>query len=208
MAMSESGFDMVACLKRVRQRDEEAARSLLHEIYPLVMKLVRSHLPRRTSEEDLAQTIFMKVFANLDQYSGAVPLEHWVSRIAINTCLNQLRAEKIRPELRWADLSEAEADVLQSMAAATADVDAVQNLAARELVEKLLARLSPNDRLVIHLLHLEGRSVEEVKQLTGWNASLIKVRAFRARLKLKKHLKQLLSEEGRCQKSTTNCGVC
>jgi RNA polymerase sigma-70 factor (ECF subfamily) len=207
MAMSESGFDMVACLERVRQRDEEAARSLLHEIYPLVMKLVRSHLPRRTSEEDLAQTIFMKVFANLDQYSGAVPLEHWVSRIAVNTCLNQLRAEKIRPELRWADLSEAEADVLQSMAAAAEDVDAVQNLAARELVEKLLARLSPNDRLVIHLLHLEGRSVEEVKQLTGWNASLIKVRAFRARIKLKKHLKQLLSEEGRCQTSTTNCGV-
>src|SRR5260370_34081340 len=117
MAMSESGFDMVACLKRVRQRDEEAARSLLHEIYPLVMKLVRAHLPRRTSEEDLAQTIFMKIFANLGQYSGTVPLEHWVSRIAINACLNQLRIERVRPELRWADLGEEEAYVLECMAA-------------------------------------------------------------------------------------------
>src|SRR6266704_3247908 len=153
MAMSESGFDMVACLKRVRQRDEEAARSLLHEIYPLVMKLIRSHLPRRTSEEDLAQMIFMKVFANLDQYSGAVPLEHWVSRIAINTCLNQLRAEKIRPELRWADLSEAEADVLQSMAAAAEDVDAVQNLAARELVEKTFETIDVGGRTMPKIDH-------------------------------------------------------
>src|SRR6266853_5069326 len=114
MAMSESGFDMVACLKRVRQRDEEAARSLLHEIYPLVMKLVRSHLPRRTSEEDLAQTVFMKVFANLQQYSGKVPLEHWVSRIAVNTCINQIESEKIRPELRHADLSVEEQAVIEN----------------------------------------------------------------------------------------------
>src|SRR6266446_5818609 len=120
--MPDPSFDMLACLAGVRQRDEDAARLLFHHLYPLVIKLVRSHLPRRTSEEDLAQTVFMKVFANLQQYSGTVPLEHWVSRIAVNTCLNQLRAEKIRPELRWADLSEAEADVLQSMAAATEDV--------------------------------------------------------------------------------------
>src|SRR3989475_13314629 len=148
MAMSESGFDMVACLKRVRQRDEEAARSLLHEIYPLVMKLVRSHLPRRTSEEDLAQTIFMKVFANLDQYSGTVPLEHWVSRIAVNTCLNQLRAEKIRPELRWADLSEDEQRVIESLASTAADFQHPdEHLASKDLVEKLLSRLNPQDRL-------------------------------------------------------------
>src|SRR6266851_3438620 len=133
MAMSESGFDMVACLKRVRQRDEEAARSLLHEIYPLVMKLVRAHLPRRTSEEDLAQTIFMKIFANLAQYSGTVPLEHWVSRIAINACLNQLRVERVRPELRWSDLSEEEGYVLEALTATSDEVHPDQHLASKEL---------------------------------------------------------------------------
>jgi len=63
-------------------------------LYPLVLKLVRAHLPRRAAEEDLVQTVFMKVFAKLDDYAGAVPLEHWVSRIAVNTCINQLRAER------------------------------------------------------------------------------------------------------------------
>src|SRR6202008_2002342 len=97
-------------------------RLLLHHLYPFVIKLVRAHLPRRTSEEDLAQIIFMKIFANLDQYSGLVPLEHWVSRIAINACLNQLRVEKVRPELRWSDLTEEEAFVLQSLAATSEEI--------------------------------------------------------------------------------------
>jgi RNA polymerase sigma-70 factor (ECF subfamily) len=193
--MGEGLLDVPACVARVRQRDEEAARLLLHHLYPFVMKLVRAHLPRRTSEEDLAQTVFMKIFANLDQYSGNVPLEHWVSRIAINTCLNQLRVEKVRPELRWSDLNEEEAYVLQSLAATPDELHPDQHLASRELVEKLLERLSPEDRLVVHLLHLEGRTIEEIKQITGWNGPLIKVRAFRARHKLRKHLAKLMTEE-------------
>ena len=51
--------------------------------------------------------------------------------------------------------------------------------------------LSPADRLILTLVDLEGRSTEEVRQLTGWNASLIKVRAFRARKKLRKEWERL-----------------
>jgi RNA polymerase sigma-70 factor, ECF subfamily len=193
--MPESGFDMPACLARVRQRDEEAARMLFHELYPLVIKLVRSHLPRRTAEEDLVQMVFMKIFANLEQYSGKVPLEHWVSRVAVNTCIKVLRAEKVRPEVRWADLGEDEAHVMDLLASTEAEANPDQSLASRELVEKLLALLKPEDRLVLNLLTMEGRSIEEVKQITGWNESVIKVRAFRARNKLKKHFKQLMKEE-------------
>lgn len=195
--MGEGVLDVPACVKRVRQRDEEAARLLLHHLYPLVIKLVRAHLPRRTSEEDLAQTVFMKIFANLDQYSGTVPLEHWVSRIAINACLNQLRVERVRPELRWSDLAEEEAYVLETLSSTEDEVHPDRRFASKELVQKLLEQLSPADRLIIQLLHLEGRSIEEIKQITGWKGPLIKVRAFRARHKLRKHLAKLLTEEVR-----------
>lgn len=194
-AVGEELLDVPACLERVRQRDEEAARLLLNHLYPFVIKLVRAHLPRRTSEEDLAQTIFMKIFAHLDQYSGTVPLEHWVSRIAINACLNQVRVEKVRPELRWSDLTDEESYVLQSLNVTSHEIHPDESFAARELVEKLLERLSPDDRLVIHLLHMEGRSIEEIKQITGWKGPLIKVRAFRARHKLRLHLAKLLSSQ-------------
>jgi RNA polymerase sigma-70 factor (ECF subfamily) len=194
--MPEPELDVTTCVAQVRRRDEDAARALFRHLYPLVSRLVRSHLPRRTSPEDLVQTVFMKIFASLDSFSGAVPLEHWVSRIAINTCLNQLAAEKARPELRWADLSEEQALALEATAAGQAELDPLQNLAAREIVEKLLAQLAPADRLLMTLLHLEGRSVDEVRQITGWNVPVIKVRAFRARRKLRKHFEKLMETKG------------
>lgn len=190
--LNECETDVSAWIDRARRRDEDAARLLLNHLYPFVIKLVRAHLPRRMTEEDLTQTVFMKVFSNLDQYSGTVPLEHWVSRIAINTCLNQLRVEKIRPELRWSDLSEEENHVIESLASTAVDLDPTDRIAAKELLHKLLEMLTPADRLVVHLLHIEERSVDEVKQITGWNRSMIKVRAFRARLKMRKHLATLL----------------
>src|SRR5437667_9431589 len=161
------------------------------------MKIVRSHLPRRTDEEDLAQMVFAKIFAHVEQYSGLVPFEHWVSRVAVNTCLNQLRAEKCRPELRWADLNEAEAEALEKVVSRAKDHDPSEQLASRELAHKMLETLSPQDRLILTLLNLEEHSVEEVRERTGWNASLIKVRAFRARLKLRKQFAKAMKGERR-----------
>src|SRR5947207_131987 len=188
--MDEAAFDMAACLAGVRARDEDAARALMDRLYPLVLKIARAHRPRRTAEEDLVQTVFMKVFVNIDSYSGKAPVEHWVSRIAVNTCFNELKAERIRPEWRWADLSEEEQHLIDSLGSTEGEAGGGSFL-ARDLVEKLLVALNPNDRLVIQLLHLEERSVAEIRQLTGWTVPVIKVRAFRARRKLQKYLEQL-----------------
>src|SRR5947209_4233579 len=131
-------FDLAGCLDRVRQRDQAAARELVEHLYPLVIRIVRSHLPRRVPEEDLAQEIFLKMFTRLEQYQGAVPFPHWVSRIAVTTCIEQLRAQKRRPEFRWADLSENEADVLDQVLTNDNGGGASDALATRELVSKLL----------------------------------------------------------------------
>src|SRR5437016_6340817 len=96
--MQHDNFDEEDSLHRIEQGDEVAARELLRHFHPFVLKLVRAHLPRRISEEDLVQMIFIKVFHKLNQYTGRMPLEHWISRIAVNTCLNALKAEKIRPD--------------------------------------------------------------------------------------------------------------
>ncbi len=189
--MDKTGFNMEACLVRARQGDNAAVRELLHELYPLMLKLVRAHLPRRTSEEDLCQMIAIKLVSKLDQYRGQVPVEHWVSRIAINTCLNAVKAEQSRPELRWADLSVEQLQLLETLATTSDDVRPAE---ARELVDRLLQELSPQDRLVISLLHLEGRTIAEIRQVTGWSLPLVKVRAFRARRKLQAAFHRLTRE--------------
>jgi RNA polymerase sigma-70 factor, ECF subfamily len=177
------------------RHEDDAARELVRRLYPLVAKLVRAHRPRHTSEEDLAQMILIKVFQNLSQFSGKVPLEHWVSRIAVNTCLNQIAAEKARPELRRADLTEEEEAVVENLAASQEELAPDKRLAARQLVEHLLGLLKPAERLVIDLLYLQQRSVAEVQKITGWSASRIKVSAFRARLKMKKQLAKIFAKE-------------
>lgn len=190
-------FDAAALVAAARQDDETAARELVRRLYPLVAKLVRSHRPRRTAEEDLCQMIFIKVFQKLDQFSGKVPLEHWVSRIAVNTCLNQIQSEKVRPELRHADLSDEEVAVVHNLAATTDELGPDRSFAARDLVERLLTVLKPAERLVIDLLYLQQRSVAEISGLTGWGASLVKVRAFRARKKMKEQLEKFTAEGNR-----------
>ncbi len=188
-------FDLAGCLDGVRRRDQAAARALVDHLYPLVIRIVRSHLPRRVPEEDLAQEVFMKMFTRLGQYQGAVPFPHWVSRIAVTTCIDHLRAQKRRPEFRWADLSENEAEVLDAVMTNENDVPANDAIAAHEIVHKLLAQLNAEDQMVIRMLDLEQKTIAEIAALTGWNQSLIKVRAFRARRKLQKLFKELQRKE-------------
>ncbi len=187
--------DVDAWLERIRAGDQAAARELVEYLYPQVIRIVRARLPRRVGEEDLAQEIFLKMFSRLDQYQGQVPLAHWVSRIAVTTCIDALRSQKRRPELRWADLSETEAETLDAVLTREDAADTADALAAHELVHKLLGQLSPQDRLVLQLLDLEQKTLVEIRDITGWNTTLIKVRAFRARRKLQKLFQELSKQE-------------
>jgi RNA polymerase sigma-70 factor (ECF subfamily) len=135
--------------------------------------------------------IFIKIFQNLGQFSGKVPLEHWVSRVAVNTCLSQIESERVRPELRHADLSEEEQAVIENLATSSEDLAPDRQLGSRQLVEHLLEMLKPAERLVIDLLYLQGRSVEEIHRITGLGVAAIKVRAFRARQKMKAQLEKI-----------------
>jgi RNA polymerase sigma-70 factor (ECF subfamily) len=192
--MADDGVsrELVAAVLR---QDEESAHELVRRLYPLVAKLVRAHRPTRSAEEDLCQMIFIKIMQNLSQFSGKVPLEHWVSRVAINTCINQIQAEKARPELREADLSVEQAAVIRNLAATTDELAPDQTFASRQLVEHLMNALKPAERLVIDLLYLQERSVAEIQQVTGWSGALVKVRAFRARQKMKKQMSMMSARE-------------
>lgn len=187
--MPDESFDEQSCLRRIAEGDENAARELLRHFHSFVLRLVRSHLPRRTSEEDLTQMIFIKIFQNLDTYARKVPLQHWISRIAVNTCLNELRAEKRRPEWRLSDFDQEASAAIERLACTEIDLASPDDeRVAKELLDRMLTQLSPKDRLLVTLLHLEERSVQEIHLLTGWSRTAIKVRTFRARAKMKKML--------------------
>ncbi len=173
--------------------DQGAACRLMESLHPQVIRIVQNHLPRGMDAEDLAQDVFVQFFKTLDRYDPARPLENWVSRLALNVCLKALRSRGRRPEWGWSDLSEGEQAVVESLLHEP-ETSASHATDGSELLAKLLDALSPQDRMIMTLLHLEEKSVAEIAALTGWNATLLKVRAFRARAKMRKALDALERE--------------
>jgi RNA polymerase sigma-70 factor (ECF subfamily) len=171
-------------LQDVRAGDEDAARAVVERLHGHVRKIVLAHLPRREEPEDLMQEAFLKVFDRLDQYRGEVGFENWVARIAVHTCIDRLRRQRARPEWRWADLSEEQQARIES-GAEESKTDPAAPECARELLDRLLAGLKPADRMMIRWLELEEKSIAEVCALTGWNSGVVRIRAFRARRKLR-----------------------
>jgi len=196
--MSDSAFDVQTCIVRVRAGDERASVALVEHLHPLVRRLVRNHLPRREAEEDLMQQSMIKVFQKLEAYQPreGFPFEHWVSRLTVRTCLDALRAERSRPEWRMADLGEGETEWLDFLTSRQAELPRHNDSSdAKAIVGRLLAQLSPPDRLVLTLLDLEQRSTLEISQMTGWTRPMVKMRAMRARMKLRQVAQRLMKSE-------------
>jgi RNA polymerase sigma factor (sigma-70 family) len=184
-------IDVADCLQRWRKGDESAAEELIRHLYPVISKIVRTHLPRRDDEKDLVQEILMKTFSRLHQYKGDAPITHWVSRLALTTCLDRLRAQKIRPEVRRADLTLEESNLLDAAWLSGSSPDAGEAISARDLVDKILSSLTPEERSLILMVDLEGRSLQEISSATGWSISKIKMRLFRLRPQLRQMIQKL-----------------
>jgi RNA polymerase sigma-70 factor (ECF subfamily) len=188
--LCERLLDEAALIDRIRRGDEQAACSLVENLRPLILKCVRRRLPRWASEEDLVQSVFAKIFGHLHQFSGGVPLEHWVARIAVNTSLSQIAYETIRPEWSMSDLSEEHEAVVQKIA--TAETGAEEMEYSREVLDLLLAHLKPDERRIVVLLHVECRSTQEISRILGVSISSVKVKAFRTRHKMRKLGRRLI----------------
>ncbi len=177
-------------LGRVRAGEDDAARLFFRTHHPAVARIVRNHPSTRHSEEDLCQMIFMKIFTHLDEYAREVSITHWISRIAVNTCLVELKKDRHRRELHEADLGEDAVSLLQRVAdPAMRDAEAARS--AQEVVQLLLEHLSPTDRVVVAFLHIDQYSVAETAALTGLPQAVVKIRAFRARRKLNNLIKKI-----------------
>jgi len=133
--------------------------------------------------DDICQDVFIKVYEHLGKFRHDAPFEHWLARITIRTCYDALRRRQ--KENRNVPLD----DLHYQIADDTGGTDLAAEQ-ARDLLEKGLARLRPDERLVITLLELEEKPIREIAALTGWSEANVKVRGFRARQRLKRILER------------------
>jgi RNA polymerase sigma-70 factor (ECF subfamily) len=142
--------------------------------------------------EDLAQETFLKAWRALEQFDGRAPFEHWISRIAVRTALDHLRREKRRQnDIALPDLGDDALDWLRN----PDEKDQPGSREAAEVLYRALNRLAPAERAILTMQELEGFSVKEIAATLGISGIAVRVRAVRARAKLKKTLQQLAEHE-------------
>lgn len=179
--------------RQSRAGDESAFAEIVRRYSPRVFKVASRFFRQRSLVEEIAQEVFLKAFTQLGSYEGRGSMEGWFTRIATNTCLNTLR--KQRPELTVSDLTEDENNWLDeklSDVATELHHSSERKLVAADLADRVLGILSPEDRIAVTMIDGEDASIKEVAEMTGWSESKVKVRAFRARRKIREAMEKLL----------------
>jgi RNA polymerase sigma-70 factor, ECF subfamily len=181
-----------ALVRRVQARDEIAFREVVERYQAKVFSIIYGILRNHNDAEDIAQQVFSKIYFSIQNFDFRSSLLTWIYKITVNECYDYLRKKRVRKLVYESDFSEEDAQRMQNTETATDHAPAVDTqLAQRDLVVKLLAKLSSEDRSLLVLKEVEGHSVEELSQMTGMNENTIKVKLFRARQKLLKAAQRL-----------------
>lgn len=172
--------------------DESAFEDLFNRHRRRVVLIASRFFHQPEEIEEIVQQSFVKAYFALDNFSNRqeTSFASWLARIAFNSCYDELRRMKRRPESSMSAVSKEEAARLREQLRASDDVEFTT--ISRDLAAKLLSRLSPEDRLVLVMLDAEGMSVSEIAGHTKWSVSKVKVRAHRARTSLRRVLKKFL----------------
>lgn len=174
-------------VKQVLAGDDAAYAVLVGRYRVRVFSSASRYTRNHAELEDLTQDIFIRIWKGLKTYRADAPFEHWLMTVTVRTCYDFLRKHRKRRE------REVLVDEMPSVSMAgdgmfsggAPEERQSRQREAWEVVRMLMEKLNVKERLVITLMELEEKSVKETAQLTGWSESNVKVRAFRARKKMR-----------------------
>lgn len=184
--------DEAALVRRVQAHDEMAFREIVDRYQAKVFSIIYGILRNRNDAEDIAQQVFAKIYFSIKNFDFRSSLLTWIYKITVNECYDYLRKKRVRKLVYESEFSAEDSLRLENSEPATDQAPGVdQRLAQHDLILKLLAKVSEEDRSLILLKEVEGHSVEELAGMTGMNENTIKVKLFRARQKLVKAAERL-----------------
>ncbi len=184
--------DDAELLQRIRDGATDDFAEIVRRHQSRVFAILHRYERDAQRVEDLAQETFLKAWRALAQFDGRAPFEHWIARIAVRTALDHLRKDKRRKnEIGFAELGEDALDWLRS----DDEKNELEARSAAEILALAMRELSPTDRVVITMQEMDGRSVKEIAATLGVSGIAVRVRALRARAKLKRALENLTQDE-------------
>jgi len=180
--------------RQAQAGDESAFEEIVRRYSPRVFSVASRFFRQRSLVEEAAQEVFLKAYTQLGSFEGRGSIEGWLTRIATNTCLNMVIGAKRRPEYTVSDLTDDEQHWLEQHSASERnDERSIESdVVAADLADRLLSVLPAEDQQALLMIDGEDASIKEVAEATGWSESKVKVRAFRARRKLREAMEKLL----------------
>jgi RNA polymerase sigma-70 factor (ECF subfamily) len=162
--------------------DSPACGELLKHYEPRIARLMWRFTRNRTEHLELVQETMVQIYLSLPRFRwGKAPLEHWIMRISTRTGYQFWRSQKRRRRMQPIDEIDPPAP---------GEAEQIDATAAAAALHKLLADLPPADRLVLTLMYFEECSLREIARRAGWNETIVKMRAYRARQRLKKRIEE------------------
>lgn len=180
-------------IRRLKERDETAFRELVETYRDRVFNMTFRMLGNREEAEDVSQEVFITVFKSIDSFRGDAKFSTWLYRVTANHCKN-----RIKYLARRHDRSKSEFDERIDRNAAAGGTTApseirrpdqqVEGAETAAMVQRLIAELDEDHRVLIVLRDIEELSYEEICQITDLPEGTVKSRLHRARQALRKKI--------------------
>jgi RNA polymerase sigma-70 factor, ECF subfamily len=181
---SRWGVDNAALVAAHLAGDGRAFQELVERYRLRLLNFVHRIIGDRERAEDLVQEAFIRVYRHLPRFDTSKKFSTWVYTIASNLAKNELRNRSRNPLVLYQSLrvrGEEDQRPLQFEDASSRPDDMFAGRYLRELVDAAVATLSPHHREVFVMRELEGRSYDEIADLTRCNLGTVKSRLNRAR---------------------------
>jgi RNA polymerase sigma factor (sigma-70 family) len=159
---------------RAQAGDRTAYETIVNQFAPMVFRLISRFFRTREDVEDLAQDVFLKLFARVDQIRPDENFPGWLARVAVNTCYDELR----RRRRRKVAIETYGPLIVTETAGVLPEPDKLGK------IRVALETLDPKFKVPLILKEVEEMSVEEISRTMGITQTNVKVRLFRARKKL------------------------
>src|SRR5262245_35827356 len=166
-----------ALARRLARREMGALREAYVAHGERVQRLCLRLLGRTADAEDATQEVFLKLFERARTFDGRARFSTWLHRFTVNLCLSRMERERLR-------LARALPDEGELVDPADSPVEALGRTEAREALERLLLRLSPEHRSILVLRELEGLSYQEIAAALATPEGTVMSRLSRAREQL------------------------
>ena len=164
--------------------EERAFRELVERYQTRLLNFIYRTIGDRERAEDLVQEVFIRVYRHIQRFDTTKKFSTWVYTIASNLAKNELRNRSRNPLVLFQAMSGNHEDddrPLQFEDATSRPDDMFHKRHLRELVEETVTRLPEHHRQVFVLRELEGKSYEEIAEITNCNLGTVKSRLNRAR---------------------------